>query len=296
MQTLWVPMLQDFENKDSQSLCHAQRLQQKVVELQSALETATSTADTRCRSVSAQMQMQLDSLTAEHQSVQSSLKAQIASLQQHIDSTTQQLQLTHSKLEHEKSARAEETQSFHEELEKRKQLAVVVDSKAESDSNVLRSQEHELQVLHHQVLYNSSCVHDSQHWRRFPFQSMRDLQIDDLTGINQQLQLELHEAESTGEQLKQELFSSVRRMAVKDYESEQVIKVAENSTVRSTSVGTGWLNLNRRTLYSTLLDVVDLIILRILLYSRSARFSVTDEAAGESKFWCRPRCKGSMGW
>lgn len=44
--------------------------------------------------------------------------------------------------------------------------------------------------------------------------------------------MELHEAVATREQLKQELFSSVQRMAVKDHEAEQVVKVAENTTVR----------------------------------------------------------------
>jgi hypothetical protein len=58
------------------------------------------------------------------------------------------------------------------------------------------------------------------------------LQIDDLTGINQQLQLELHDAASTREQLKEELFSSVQRITVKDHETQQVVKVAENATVR----------------------------------------------------------------
>lgn len=38
---------------------------------------------------------------------------------------------------------------------------------------------------------------------------------------------------ATGEQLKQELFSSVQRITVKDHETEQVVKVAENATVRS---------------------------------------------------------------
>lgn len=146
-------MLQDLENRGNHFLCQSQRLQQKVVELQNSLNTANSGADTRCRSVSAQMQMQLDSLTAEHQSVQNSLNSQIMSLQQHIDSTTQQLQLAHSKLEEEKAARAEDAHSSRVELEKQQEHAAVAEMKTESDGNVLKGQERELQVLHHQVLY-----------------------------------------------------------------------------------------------------------------------------------------------
>lgn len=145
-------MLQDFENRDAQSLCKLQTLQYKVVELQQALETASSAADTRSRSTAAQMQLQLDSLTADHQSVQNSLKSQISSLQQHLDSTTQQLQLAHSKLDQEKNARAAEAQNFYAELGKIQEHAAVAESKAESNSNMLKGQDHELQVLHHQVL------------------------------------------------------------------------------------------------------------------------------------------------
>jgi hypothetical protein len=60
---------------------------------------------------------------------------------------------------------------------------------------------------------------------------MNTLQIDDLTGLNQQLQMELHEATVAQEQLKQELFSSVQRFSVKEREKEQVVKVAEDATV-----------------------------------------------------------------
>lgn len=153
--TMWQLMLQDFENREANSLSESQRLQQKVVELQHALETASSTADTRSRSTAAQMQLQVESLTADHQSVQNSLKSQVLSLQQHIDSTTQQLQLAHSKLEEEKQSRAADTEHFGAELRKQQGHIVAAEDKAESKSKVVKGQEHELQDLHHQVLF---CV------------------------------------------------------------------------------------------------------------------------------------------
>lgn len=58
------------------------------------------------------------------------------------------------------------------------------------------------------------------------------VQMDDLTGVNQQLQTELHEAEATKERLKQEVYCSVQCMAVKDHETQQLMKVSENATVR----------------------------------------------------------------
>lgn len=151
MQSVWGLMLQDLENKDSQSVCDTQRLQQKLVELQHALETASFAADTRCKSASAQMQMQLESLTAEQHTVQKSLTSQIVSLQQHIDSTTQQLHLAHSKLEERKSAHAEEVQRLRAELQQRQKDAADAKEKAEYDGNILKGQEQDLQVLHHQV-------------------------------------------------------------------------------------------------------------------------------------------------
>jgi chromosome segregation ATPase len=154
-------VLQDVNSRDVESRGQIHRLQQQVVDLQQALETANSAADTRLRSTSAHMRMQLDSLTAEHQSVQNSLKSQIASLQQHIDSTTQQLQLAHSALEKEKSARVADAESFRAELAEQQKHAAVAERRVESDANMLKGQEQELQVLHHQVfvsLLSSPCT------------------------------------------------------------------------------------------------------------------------------------------
>jgi hypothetical protein len=154
-------LLQDSVNKEAESLCHSQRLQVELVELQRALDTASSAADTRCKSAAAQMQMQLDTLTADHRSVQNCLKSQIVSLQQHIDCTNQQLQQAHLKLEEEKSARAAEVQSYRAELDNCRKLADAAASKEKSDQNVLKGQEQELQALHHQVIYSCAVISTS---------------------------------------------------------------------------------------------------------------------------------------
>jgi hypothetical protein len=57
------------------------------------------------------------------------------------------------------------------------------------------------------------------------------LQINDLTGMNQQLQLELQEATNSSATLKEELLHATQRYAVKNREMERVVKVTENSTV-----------------------------------------------------------------
>lgn len=153
-------MLQDFENKGSQSMHHSQSLERKVEELQNALSMASSTAETRFKSAISRMQAQTDSLSAEHATVQNSLRSQVITLQKHVDCTTEELRHAHKHLAEERRGRAQDTQSFRADLEEQRKKVAIAESKTRSISDILEGQEQELQVLHHQVhlmLQHAAC-------------------------------------------------------------------------------------------------------------------------------------------
>ena len=57
------------------------------------------------------------------------------------------------------------------------------------------------------------------------------MQVNDVTGVNHQLQLELEESHVAIANVKDELFVSVQNLVSKECELQQVMKEAENTTV-----------------------------------------------------------------
>lgn len=57
------------------------------------------------------------------------------------------------------------------------------------------------------------------------------MQVNDLTGVNQQLQLELEESRAATAVVKDELVASVQSLISKEHKLQQVMKEAESTTV-----------------------------------------------------------------
>jgi hypothetical protein len=146
--------LQDLESQDRESRSRIKCLEDNLLEVKQALAAASSVADSRCNSVAAQLQMQMEKKISEQQLLHGSLQTQIKTLQKHILDMTSQLQQAKVQLEEEKQARSNDQNQFQRDFGRQQELSAAADSKAASNSTLMQCQEHELQALHLQVQRN----------------------------------------------------------------------------------------------------------------------------------------------
>eukprot|EP00892_Ulva_mutabilis_P000564 jgi/Ulvmu1/10508/UM064_0046.1 len=179
-------------------------LRAQVQNLKTALATADKTTEAQCHSIELQWQERLDGRVAELLAVQNSLQSQLDSMRAHSQQTSAKLEQAVQEVNRGKQAHRSETEKWLAQLSAERKVAADAAGRAASHQLVVQGQDSEIRMLHDQV--------------------------NDLTGVNHQLQLELEEARASADAVKDDLFNSVQKLVSKDHELQEVMKEADNTT------------------------------------------------------------------